>query len=1378
MVQFDGLRIAGIRSIGDTPQCINFLTPLTIIQGLNGTGKTTIIEALNYVTTGALPAGKMQTFIHNAQIANTSRVDALVQLEFRDIKGNKCTATKRMNASTSHTGKLSTKSDEFTLKIVDKFGNLKSVSSKICDFNKEGVQIQLIDKELPHLENNTRARADLRLRYDETLTALKHNRKSIEQKLKEERETVDKELVIIRKQLEMAVKCNHEFDVIQGQINAQKRFLDGMPPLTYKDSREQLQQSIDELKHSASVREADEHRASVVRQVQSIAFEMNQCKKLEEAYRTKQMQHESRLMMIENRESEYSTLLEQYARKYDIIAGPNFVEQLREKVQNIEEKRACFVADTDGQQRQLAENIEKLRLNMAQLNSSCTTKRQECAKLSQAIASAERELRSLGPTTQIVDKLTQDIVKWESQLKQLSDFSLLDDVWQSLQGLQTDLNTLRMDMMELASSGGDEGVVGKATALLEKAGDKLDLSMEHIGTLKRRVQLSNQLAEFKDRRAAASEKAIQVETIRESIGEKSEQIKQLEQLIATASRELPEVERQLRAMERSKQELDASVHQQLRRMSLEVDGINGALEKIAELGESNERDRLSISATPTDFREMLEEQKLRLENLACRKSQLEKQLDGDEGKKHQLRTLEDQLRRMEMEEQLEKYKKQLEDAKENAMVKGAENLMELRKKEQTVGQRAVEVNNRIQQKTGEQLQLKRKVEELRAQLEETRYANAQKLYVDKLVERNVTSASIGDLERYYKVVDNAIINFHQQKMEQINQILSRTVTTKRQECAKLSQAIASAERELRSLGPTTQIVDKLTQDIVKWESQLKQLSDFSLLDDVWQNLQGLQTDLNTLRMDMMELASSGGDEGVVGKATALLEKAGDKLDLSMEHIGTLKRRVQLSNQLAEFKDRRAAASEKAIQVETIRESIGEKSEQIKQLEQLIATASRELPEELDASVHQQLRRMSLEVDGINGALEKIAELGESNERDRLSMSATPTDFREMLEEQKLRLENLACRKSQLEKQLDGDEGKKHQLRTLEDQLRRMEMEDQLEKYKRQLEDAKENATVKGTDNLMELRKKEQTVGQRAVEVNNRIQQKTGEQLQLKRKVEELRAQLEETRYANAQKLYVDKLVERNVTSASIGDLERYYKVVDNAIINFHQQKMEQINQILHELWIRVYQGNDIDTIKIKSQPVSGVEKKKSYDYSVVMTVDQVDIDMRDRCSAGQKVLASILIRIALADVFAGNCRILALDEPTTNLDEDKVENIGSMLKSLIQIRKPTTTGGAIGAQRIYEADDLDFEDDDGDELAGAATERTRAAEEDTNDGDDGMEVNRSLQLIVITHDRRLVEHLHLACRPEYIYSLAKDENGVSHIKEHSQITTNADLDLS
>ena len=63
--------------------------------------------------------------------------------------------------------------------------------------------------------------------------------------------------------------------------------------------------------------------------------------------------------------------------------------------------------------------------------------------------------------------------------------------------------------------------------------------------------------------------------------------------------------------------------------------------------------------------------------------------------------------------------------------------------------------------------------------------------------------------------------------------------------------------------------------------------------------------------------------------------------------------------------------------------------------------------------------------------------------------------------------------------------------------------------------------------------------------------------------------------------------------------------------------------------------------------------QKSYNYRVVMTKNNnsnVRIDMKGRCSAGQRVLACIVIRLALAETFGVQCGTLALDEPTVNLD--------------------------------------------------------------------------------------------------------------------------------
>jgi DNA repair protein RAD50 len=120
-------------------------------------------------------------------------------------------------------------------------------------------------------------------------------------------------------------------------------------------------------------------------------------------------------------------------------------------------------------------------------------------------------------------------------------------------------------------------------------------------------------------------------------------------------------------------------------------------------------------------------------------------------------------------------------------------------------------------------------------------------------------------------------------------------------------------------------------------------------------------------------------------------------------------------------------------------------------------------------------------------------------------------------------------------------------------------------------------------------------------------------------------------------------------------------------MRYHAVKMEEINKIIKELWQATYKGNDIDTIEIRADSEaatgnsSGTTSRSSYNYRVVMMKADTELDMRGRCSAGQKVLASLVIRLALAETFCINCGILALDEPTTNLDRHNVESFANAL---------------------------------------------------------------------------------------------------------------------
>ncbi|KAG8348383.1 RAD50 DNA repair-like protein [Trypanosoma vivax] len=171
-------------------------------------------------------------------------------------------------------------------------------------------------------------------------------------------------------------------------------------------------------------------------------------------------------------------------------------------------------------------------------------------------------------------------------------------------------------------------------------------------------------------------------------------------------------------------------------------------------------------------------------------------------------------------------------------------------------------------------------------------------------------------------------------------------------------------------------------------------------------------------------------------------------------------------------------------------------------------------------------------------------------------------------------------------------------------------------------------------------------------------------------VSNLKSQLSRDKYKDIEKRYRTTFIKVQTTEVAVADVEKYYRALEKAVQTYHQEKIAQINEILAGLWRLTYKGSDIDTIELRSEDdATSTTVRRSYSYRVVMKRGNSEMDMRGRCSAGQKVLASVLIRLALSEAFCCDCGILALDEPTTNLDEDNARSLAESLRQLIVNRR-------------------------------------------------------------------------------------------------------------
>eukprot|EP00741_Cyanophora_paradoxa_P007128 tig00001093_g6899.t1 len=243
------------------------------------------------------------------------------------------------------------------------------------------------------------------------------------------------------------------------------------------------------------------------------------------------------------------------------------------------------------------------------------------------------------------------------------------------------------------------------------------------------------------------------------------------------------------------------------------------------------------------------------------------------------------------------------------------------------------------------------------------------------------------------------------------------------------------------------------------------------------------------------------------------------------------------------------------------------------------------------------------------------------------------------------------------------------------------------------------------------------------EYSARLGKLQGAESLLRQKLREVREELGAPRYVNIDEEYRRMQIRARTTAMANGDLERFHAALDRALMKFHALKMEEINRLVKDTWAITYRGQDIDTIAIRSNVdegdgaagASGGRGQRNYNYRVVMVKGGVELDMRGRCSAGQKVLASLIIRLALAEVFGLQCGILALDEPTTNLDAANMESFAVALQNIVKAR------------------------------SGQA----------------------NFQLVVITHDEEFVRLLGQRELVEYYYRVSKDEAGCSTVAQQN-----------
>jgi DNA repair protein RAD50 len=1255
MSKIDRMMIQGIRSFGpEKGETIVFNAPLTLIVGWNGSGKTTIIESLRYATTGDLPPNSKTggAFIHDPKLRDEKELLAQVKLSFRSTSGVRMVATRNLQVTVKKTGR-SQKTLEGSL-LMSKDGEKHSISTRVAELDQLipqylGVPKAILDNVIfCHQEDSLWPLSDattLKKKFDEIFEALKYTKAIDNIKMIRKQRNIDLGQFKI-------IEANAKIDKDRAQQSEtrQAELYDKIEALR----KDHAQADTECAEAQQKARDAYDHSARYMQTINELKFKRNTFEANQQSVATL----EDNLTHMEETDDELQSMLDQYEQRVAAYSTQN------------EEQRHVYADLKDT----LEDTRESLGTKQSEIGKYEAQKEQYDRQLQQRETLIKEAAKRHGIRGYDYDITDKQIAEFQQILGRMSkdQNKALDRAREESQGELRDAQN-NLNQLNTRRSG--------ATQSKESARGQINSNDKRILDLQKSMNeikadegseaiLQNKKRDTEERLENASSAAA-IERFDDRLQEASNNVRVLEDKKERLTNELGEATKQAKesaSIDYTRNELQAAQHSLATMMKVHN-------ERITQLVDTD----WDPATLETTFQQALSEKAGKVKEASSRRDISQSKLDKIN---FQMSSHESQLKKKLSE--LRQFEKTVSEAIQKDDISDfEESLQQLEEEYEGVSSDTAKFTAQVDymrsclkvaQDNNVCRLCSRELLDDRSQGFTTAGFLAKLEDIIAKAEKNMKADNPEEIFAELEVARNAkpsydlAIRLRDTEVPALQMDLSK-LTTEREALNKqledqdgLVLDLEAARQEVESMSKEVQSIIGYYTKVHELEVQINDLAQKQKAAGLSRGIDAVQTELKKVTEDTRNARTALDDlTATRDKSRSLIAS----LELSVRDIN-----AELNGAQSKLKEKRALAS----RIEEFRSENGKQRESMRSYDRDIDELAPEI-EQAQYKCDDINRRGNERVQRAHDEASKLSDsLRQLNQAAQEITAYVERGGTEQLARAHREVETLQGDLSRVESEMMAVMRK---IKKIEDTVRDTEMTkrsigDNLRyrKAKRALE------TLQVDIDSLEAHGAERDKAhydQEAIHWDNEYHTLNAKKIGLERDMKNKDDQLSELMadykeiYQNSAIQYREAHIKVETTKAAINDLGQYAGALDKAIMKYHTLKMEEINRIIAELWRNAYQGTDVDTIRIASD--SDGKGNRTYNYRVVMSKQDTEMDMRGRCSAGQKVLACLVIRLALAECFGTNCGLIALDEPTTNLDQQNIKGLAESLSEIIKIRR-------------------------------------------------------------------------------------------------------------